>query len=150
VDPIQLLGKLEGPAAICASLFGLMLATLTTNIAANIVATANALANIAPNYISFTSGDWACWLGMGGAACVGLRAGAAAACLPAALGCKAGLWPALARPGGSLAALLAAGGLITAVLAALMMPWRLISSSSGFFNWLVRRAPAPALPVRRR
>jgi NCS1 family nucleobase:cation symporter-1 len=32
----------------------------------------------------------------------------------------------------------AAGGLITAVLGALMMPWKLIGSSSGFiFTWLV-------------
>jgi hypothetical protein len=56
VDPIQLLGKLDSTPAICISLFGLMLATLTTNIAANIVATANALANISPKYISFTTG----------------------------------------------------------------------------------------------
>lgn len=63
---------------------GLILATLTTNIAANVVAPANAIVNIAPGQISFT-----------------------------------------------------AGGIITAVLGVVILPWRLLSSSSGFVNWLV-------------
>ncbi|MEW5309007.1 MAG: hypothetical protein WDW38_000921 [Sanguina aurantia] len=55
-DPVQLLGRMEGLAPICLSLFGLMWATLTTNIAANIVAPANAFVNIAPNKVSFNAG----------------------------------------------------------------------------------------------
>lgn len=47
---------MEGLIPICLSLFGLMWATLTTNIAANIVAPANAFVNIAPNKISFNAG----------------------------------------------------------------------------------------------
>lgn len=56
IDPVQLLGKLEGLGPICLSLFGLMWATLTTNIAANVVAPANAFVNVAPKLISFTTG----------------------------------------------------------------------------------------------
>lgn len=37
IDPVELLGRMRAPAAICVSLFGLVLATLTTNIAANVV-----------------------------------------------------------------------------------------------------------------
>jgi NCS1 family nucleobase:cation symporter-1 len=37
VDPVELLGRLQSPPAICVALFGLILATLTTNIAANVV-----------------------------------------------------------------------------------------------------------------
>jgi hypothetical protein len=37
VDPVELLGRIRQPAAICVALFGLVLATLTTNIAANVV-----------------------------------------------------------------------------------------------------------------
>jgi NCS1 family nucleobase:cation symporter-1 len=48
VDPVQLLGKMQGLVPICLSLFGLMWATLTTNIAANVVAPANAFVNMNP------------------------------------------------------------------------------------------------------
>lgn len=40
-DPIALLSKVEGAWGIAAALVGLILATLTTNIAANVVAPAN-------------------------------------------------------------------------------------------------------------
>lgn len=56
IDPVQILGQLQHPAAIVLSLFGLMLATLTTNIAANVVAPANAIVNVAPKKISFRTG----------------------------------------------------------------------------------------------
>ena len=37
IDPVDLLGRLRQPAAIVTALSGLLLATLTTNIAANVV-----------------------------------------------------------------------------------------------------------------
>ncbi|GAX80566.1 hypothetical protein CEUSTIGMA_g8003.t1 [Chlamydomonas eustigma] len=83
-DPVQLISKLEGLAPICLSLFGLMWATLTTNIAANVVAPANAFVNMAPQRISFNL-----------------------------------------------------GATITALIGLVIMPWKLISSSSGFITWLV-------------
>jgi len=55
-DPVQLLGKMEGTLPICLSLFGLTAATLTTNVAANIVAPANAFINISPKNITFQAG----------------------------------------------------------------------------------------------
>ncbi|KAF6266169.1 permease for cytosine/purines, uracil, thiamine, allantoin-domain-containing protein [Scenedesmus sp. NREL 46B-D3] len=56
VDPVQLLSHMKQPVAVCVSLFGLILATLTTNIAANVVAPANAIVNVAPRAITFTTG----------------------------------------------------------------------------------------------
>lgn len=47
-DPVQLLSRMTSPAAVCLALFGLCLATVTTNVAANVVAPANALANLLP------------------------------------------------------------------------------------------------------
>eukprot|EP00775_Hariotina_reticulata_P006673 gene6673-6897_t len=84
MDPVQLLSHMKQPLAVCVSLAGLILATLTTNIAANVVAPANAIVNLAPTALSFT-----------------------------------------------------AGGIITAMLSMVIMPWKLMSSSSGFVNWLV-------------
>lgn len=55
-DPVQLLSQLKQPVAVCISLFGLILATLTTNIAANVVAPANAMVNAAPRSLTFTAG----------------------------------------------------------------------------------------------
>ncbi|KAG2487231.1 hypothetical protein HYH03_014203 [Edaphochlamys debaryana] len=56
IDPVQLLGRMQGIVPICLSLFGLMWATLTTNIAANVVAPANAFVNCAPKLLSFETG----------------------------------------------------------------------------------------------
>uniref|UniRef100_A0A7R9V9M8 Nitrate reductase n=2 Tax=Chlamydomonas euryale TaxID=1486919 RepID=A0A7R9V9M8_9CHLO len=56
IDPVQLVGKMEGTAAVCTALLGLMWATLTTNIAANVVAPANAFVNVAPRRLSFNTG----------------------------------------------------------------------------------------------
>ncbi|GBF90275.1 nitrate reductase [Raphidocelis subcapitata] len=56
IDPVQLLARLTNPAAIVVSLFGLILATLTTNIAANVVGPANAFVNLAPSRVSFRTG----------------------------------------------------------------------------------------------
>jgi NCS1 family nucleobase:cation symporter-1 len=55
-DPVALLARIGGPLMIILSMAGLTLATLTTNIAANIVAPANAFSNLAPHRISFKQG----------------------------------------------------------------------------------------------
>jgi NCS1 family nucleobase:cation symporter-1 len=55
-DPVALLARIGGPLMIMLSMAGLTIATLTTNIAANIVAPANAFSNIAPHKISFKQG----------------------------------------------------------------------------------------------
>ena len=55
-DPVVLLAKFESPFIILLSVFALAIATLTTNIAANVVPPANAFANLAPKRISFVTG----------------------------------------------------------------------------------------------
>ena len=55
-DPVALLARIGGPLMIMLSMAGLTIATLTTNIAANIVAPANGFSNIAPHRISFNQG----------------------------------------------------------------------------------------------
>lgn len=56
-DPIALLGKLEGGVAVILALLALSVATLSTNLAANVVSTANALVNMAPRKITFRAGS---------------------------------------------------------------------------------------------
>ena len=55
-DPVALLARIGGPLMIMLSMAGLTIATLTTNIAANIVAPANGFSNLAPHRISFKTG----------------------------------------------------------------------------------------------
>ncbi len=55
-DPVALLARIGGPLMIILSMAGLTIATLTTNIAANIVAPANGVSNVAPHRISFKQG----------------------------------------------------------------------------------------------
>lgn len=55
-NPIEVLGKIGGIVPISLSIFGVALATLTTNIAANVVAPANALANLSPSWFTFKRG----------------------------------------------------------------------------------------------
>lgn len=55
-DPTVLLGKMGGGVSIVLSLFALSVATLSTNIAANVVSPANALINAAPDRITFRTG----------------------------------------------------------------------------------------------
>ena len=55
-DPVALLARIGGPLMIMLSMLGLTIATLTTNIAANIVAPANAFSNVAPHKITFQQG----------------------------------------------------------------------------------------------
>ena len=55
-DPVEVVSRIQGIMPTILSLVGLMLATISTNIAANVVAPANALVNLAPRQISFTKG----------------------------------------------------------------------------------------------
>jgi len=55
-DPVQLLGRFTSVPVVVLSMLALAVATLTTNLAANVVAPANAFTNIAPTRISFRAG----------------------------------------------------------------------------------------------
>ncbi|KAI4349068.1 hypothetical protein L6164_009710 [Bauhinia variegata] len=55
-SPIQLLGQIGGLTTIIIAIFGISLATITTNIAANVVAPANALVNLSPKWFTFRRG----------------------------------------------------------------------------------------------
>ncbi len=56
-DPIQLAEKMGGFSIVIA-LFALVVATLTTNLAANVVAPAHGFANLAPNKINLKTGGY--------------------------------------------------------------------------------------------
>jgi NCS1 family nucleobase:cation symporter-1 len=55
-DPVVLLSRFESPVVVIISLASLMIATLTTNIAANVVSPANDFANLSPKHINFVKG----------------------------------------------------------------------------------------------
>jgi len=55
-DPVALCAKFGNPLVVLLSVFALAVATLTTNIAANVVPPANAFANLWPAKISFVTG----------------------------------------------------------------------------------------------
>jgi NCS1 family nucleobase:cation symporter-1 len=55
-DPVALLARVGGPLVVVLSMIGLSVATLTTNIAANVVSPANDFSNIAPHRIRFRHG----------------------------------------------------------------------------------------------
>jgi NCS1 family nucleobase:cation symporter-1 len=55
-DPVQLAGRMGSPWAVAAALAGVVVATLTTNVAANVVSPANAFSNAWPRGISFRTG----------------------------------------------------------------------------------------------
>ena len=57
-DPVALVGRFSHPVNVIISMLGLSLATLSTNIAANVVASANDIANIAPERVSFRLGGY--------------------------------------------------------------------------------------------
>ena len=57
-DPVVLLGKMGGGFSVVVSLFALSIATLSTNIAANVVSPANAMINVNPQKISFRMGGY--------------------------------------------------------------------------------------------
>jgi NCS1 family nucleobase:cation symporter-1 len=55
-DPVVLLSKFDNPIIILLAMISLLVATLTTNIAANVVSPANDFANLMPKKISFKTG----------------------------------------------------------------------------------------------
>ena len=55
-DPVALCAKFDNRFVVLLSVFALAVATLTTNIAANVVPPANAFANLSPRRISFVTG----------------------------------------------------------------------------------------------
>src|SRR5258706_4293457 len=55
-DPVALLARFDSPFIIVLSMISLLVATLTTNIAANVVSPANDFANMMPRKISFKTG----------------------------------------------------------------------------------------------
>jgi nucleobase:cation symporter-1, NCS1 family len=55
-DPVQLLSRLDNPVLVLLALFALLVATITTNVAANVVAPANGFANLWPSRIDFARG----------------------------------------------------------------------------------------------
>ncbi len=55
-DPVELLGRIGGPVTVLFSMLALSIATLTTNLAANVVSPANDFSNVAPRLISFRTG----------------------------------------------------------------------------------------------
>jgi nucleobase:cation symporter-1, NCS1 family len=55
-DPVALLGKIGGPFMTVLAMIALLVATLTTNLAANVVSPANDFSNVAPSKVSFKTG----------------------------------------------------------------------------------------------
>ena len=55
-DPVQLLSRFESPVVVVIAQIFMLIATLSTNIAANVIAPANAFANLVPSKLSFRGG----------------------------------------------------------------------------------------------
>ena len=55
-DPVSLLAKFQSPFVVIVAQIFMLIATLSTNIAANVIAPANAFSNILPKHISFRTG----------------------------------------------------------------------------------------------
>jgi len=55
-DPVSLLAKFDNPTVVIISQIFMIIATLSTNIAANVIAPANAFSNLKPKKISFRMG----------------------------------------------------------------------------------------------
>jgi NCS1 family nucleobase:cation symporter-1 len=55
-DPVQLLGQFNHPAVALVALVALVVATLNTNVAANVVSPSNDFSNLRPSLISFRTG----------------------------------------------------------------------------------------------
>lgn len=55
-DPVTLVGQYSSPVVVVLAMFTVMLATLSVNVAANVVSPANDLANCFPRWISFRTG----------------------------------------------------------------------------------------------
>ncbi len=64
-DPVELVAKMGSPTIVVISMIALVLATLSTNLAANVVSPANGFSNLAPRLISFRVGGLAtCAIGV--------------------------------------------------------------------------------------
>ncbi|MDB6122626.1 MAG: Cytosine/purine/uracil/thiamine/allantoin permease family protein [Pedosphaera sp.] len=57
-DPVDVLTSFTNPLVLIIAMLALCVATLATNIAANVVSPANDFANVAPKYISFRTGGF--------------------------------------------------------------------------------------------
>lgn len=57
-DPVQLAGKFESKLMVSLAMIGIVISTLATNIAANIVSPANDFSNLAPQKINFRTGGY--------------------------------------------------------------------------------------------
>jgi NCS1 family nucleobase:cation symporter-1 len=55
-DPVTLLGRFNQPLVAFVALIALLIATLTTNVAANVVSPSNDFSNLSPRRISFRTG----------------------------------------------------------------------------------------------
>ena len=55
-DPVQLLGRFNHPVVALVALVALVVATLNTNVAANVVSPSNDFSNLRPSLISFRTG----------------------------------------------------------------------------------------------
>ena len=55
-DPVKLVGQFSQPLVVAVSMFTIVVATLSVNIAANVVSPANDFANAFPRFISFRTG----------------------------------------------------------------------------------------------
>lgn len=55
-DPVKLIGRFKEPWIVVTAMFTVALATLSVNVAANVVSPANDFANALPRYISFKTG----------------------------------------------------------------------------------------------
>jgi nucleobase:cation symporter-1, NCS1 family len=57
-DPVGLIARFDNPVVVVLAMFALAIATLTTNIAANVVSPANDFSNVAPRHISYRLGGY--------------------------------------------------------------------------------------------
>lgn len=55
-DPVSLLSRFDNPVVVIVAQIMMLIATLSTNIAANVIAPANAFSNLSPKRISFKTG----------------------------------------------------------------------------------------------
>lgn len=56
-DPVDIIAKFTNPIALLIGFFGIVVASLSVNVAANIVSPANDFSNMAPKHISFKMGS---------------------------------------------------------------------------------------------
>ena len=64
-DPVELVKRMGSPLIVVLSMLALLVATLSTNLAANVVSPANGFSNIAPRLISFRTGALiTCFIGI--------------------------------------------------------------------------------------